>query len=220
MSNAAFVTMIGWGLLETLYMTLVSTACAYVLGLPMGIALTVSDRDGIKPAKGLNQSLGLIVNLVRSVPFLILLIAVIPVTRAITGTTIGPTAAIVPLVIAAAPFVARMVESSLKEVDRGVIEAAQSMGASPMQIICKVLLPEALPSLLTGATIAVTTILSYSAMAGIVGAGGLGAIAINYGMYRYQTDIMMVNVVVLVLVVQVLQESGMRLAKYTDKRIN
>ncbi len=157
--------------------------------------------------------------MVRSVPFLILLIAVMPVTRTIVGTTIGSKATIVPLVIGAAPFIARMVESSLKEVDRGVIEAAESMGASPFQIMFKVLLPEAKPSLLVGAAISVTTILGYSAMAGIVGGGGLGAIAMNYGYYRYQQDIMFITVILLVVIVQIMQEVGMKIATISDKRL-
>ena len=194
------------------------TALAYLLGLPMGIAMVVTDKEGIYPRERFNWILGLIINLFRSIPFLILLIMVLPVTRAIVGTTIGTNATIVPLVIAAAPFIARLVESSLKEVDKGVIEAAQSMGASSMQIITKVLLPEARPSLIVGAAIAVTTILSYSAMAGFVAGGGLGDIAIRYGYHRYQTDIMLVTVVLLVLIVQVLQEAGMRLARLGDKR--
>ena len=210
--------MIGSGLLETLYMVLVSTAMAYVLGLPLGIALVVTDRDGIRPMPHVNRIIGLIVNILRSVPFLILLIAVIPITKKIVGTTIGPNATVVPLVIASAPFVARVVESSLKEVDKGVIEAAESMGASPWKIIYRVILPEARPSLIVGGTIAVTTILSYSAMAGIVAGGGLGDIAIRYGYYRYQTNIMLVTVALLVIIVQVLQEIGMKLANIGDRR--
>ena len=210
--------MIGHGLLETLYMVLVSTAMAYVLGLPLGIALVVTDRDGIRPIAVLNRILGILINLLRSVPFLILLITVMPVTKFITGTTIGPNATVVPLVIASAPFIARIVESSLKEVDRGVVEAAQSMGASPMKIISKVLLPEARPSLIVGGAIAVTTILSYSAMAGIVAGGGLGDIAIRYGFYRSETDTMLITVAVLVIIVQILQEIGMKLAQIGDKR--
>ena len=210
--------MIGHGLLETLYMVLVSTAMAYVLGLPLGIALVVTDRDGIRPIAVLNRLLGILINLLRSVPFLILLITVMPVTKFITGTTIGPNATVVPLVIASAPFIARIVESSLKEVDRGVVEAAQSMGASPMKIISKVLLPEARPSLIVGGAIAVTTILSYSAMAGIVAGGGLGDIAIRYGFYRSETDTMLITVAVLVIIVQILQEIGMKLAQIGDKR--
>ncbi|NLP29746.1 MAG: ABC transporter permease [Clostridiales bacterium] len=211
--------MIGNGLLETLYMTLVSTALAYVIGLPLGVALVVSDGSQNSLVRGINTVLGIVVNLLRSVPFLILLVAVIPFTRLIVGTSIGSTATIVPLVIASAPFVARLVESSLKEVDKGVIEAAQCMGASMTQIIYKVMLPEAKPSLIVGSAIAVTTILSYSALAGFTGGGGLGDIAVRYGYYRYQDDIMLITVALLVIIVQILQEVGMRLAKIGDKRI-
>ncbi len=207
------------GLLETLYMTLISAALSYVLGLPLGLVLVVTDKDGVRPCPALNRVLGIIVNALRSVPFLILLFTVLPVTRFLTGTTIGPTATIVPLTIAAAPFVARMVESSVREVDRGVIEASLSMGASTMQIVLRVLLPEALPSLINGAAIATTTLLGYSAMAGICGGGGLGAIAINYGYYRGQVDIMLVMVLILILVVQLIQMLGERIAKCSDKRI-
>lgn len=206
------------GICETLYMTVVSTALAYVLGLPLGVLLCVTDKEGIRPMRWLNRILGFLINIVRSVPFLILLVAVIPLTRAIAGTIIGSTATIVPLVIAAAPFVARMVESSIKEVDRGVIEAAQSMGTSPLQIICKVLLPEAKPSLLVGSAIAITTILGYSAMAGFVGGGGLGAIAVNYGFYRYDAETMWITVLLLVVIVQIFQEAGMLIARRSDKR--
>jgi D-methionine transport system permease protein len=212
------LTMLGRGLMESLYMTLVSTALAYLFGLPLGITMVVTDKEGIYPRETLNWILGLVINLLRSVPFLILLVMVLPITRAIVGTTIGTNATIVPLVIAAAPFIARLVESSLKEVDKGVIEAAQSMGASSMQVITKVLLPEARPSLIMGGAIAVTTILSYSAMAGFVAGGGLGDIAIRYGYHRYQTDIMLVTVALLVIIVQVLQELGMKLARIGDKR--
>lgn len=212
--------MIGKGILETLYMTLVSTFFAYLLGLPLGIALVVTDREGILPQPLINRTLGILVNLLRSVPFLILLIAVQPLTRKIVGTTLGSTATIVPLVIAAAPFLARLVESSVKEVDHGVVEAAQSMGASPAQIVWKVLLPEAKPSLIVGSAIAVTSILSYSAMAGIVGGGGLGDIAIRYGYYRYETEIMLITVALLVLLVQLMQETGMWIARTLDKRIS
>lgn len=211
--------MIGQGIVETLYMTLASTALSYVFGLPLGILLVVTDKDGIFPMRVVNGVLGVIVNILRSVPFLILLVAVIPLTRAIVGTSIGSTATIVPLVIAAAPFIARLVESSIKEVDKGVIEAAQSMGASTFQIIWKVLLPEARPSLIVGSAIAITTILSYSAMAGFVGGGGLGDLAIKYGYYRYQNDVMLITVLVLVVLVQIFQEVGMRMAKIGDKRI-
>lgn len=210
--------MIGKGVLETLYMTLVSTFFAYAIGLPLGIALVVTDQEGIRPQTSINRTLGILVNLLRSVPFLILLIAVQPLTRKIVGTTLGSTATIVPLVIAAAPFIARLVESSVKEVDHGVIEAAQAMGATPAQIVWKVLLPEAKPSLVVGSAIAVTSILSYSAMAGIVGGGGLGDIAIRYGYYRYETEIMLITVALLVLLVQLMQETGMWIARTLDKR--
>ena len=217
MSNE-MVQLILRGILETLYMTLVSSALAYLFGLPLGLLLVVTDKGGIRPVPWLNRILGVFVNVIRSVPFIILLVALIPVTRAIVGTAVGSTATIVPLVIGSAPFVARMVESSIKEVDWGVIEAAQSMGASPLQIVWKVLLPEAKPSLVVGSAIAITTILSYSAMAGFVGGGGLGAIAINYGYYRYQADTMLITVAILVVIVQVFQEVGMYLANRGDKR--
>lgn len=211
--------MIKDGILETLFMVLGSSLIAYLLGIPLGIILVVTDSDGIRPFPALQKVLGLIINLLRSVPFIILLLVMIPVTRAIVGTTLGAKAVIPPLVAAAAPYIARMVESSFKEVDAGVIEAAQSMGATTWQIIVKVLLPEAKPSLLVGAAISITTILGYSAMAGFVGGGGLGAIAINYGYYRYQTDMMLVTVVILVVIVQIIQETWMKLSKISDKRI-
>ncbi len=219
MFEPAIMEMIGKGILETLYMTLVSTFFSYLFGLPMGVLLVISDPAGVSPRPLLNRVLGFFINILRSVPFIILLLAVIPITRAVVGSIIGPTAIIPPLVFAAAPFVARMVESSLKEVDSGVVEAAQSMGASTWQIIYKVLLPEALPSLMVGSAITVTTILGYTAMAGFVGGRGLGDIAIRYGFYRYQADMMFVTVVLLVIIVQVFQEVGMRLAKVSDKRI-
>ena len=228
MFKEGMLQVLGVGIYETLYMTLISTLMSYVIGLPIGLALVSTDKEGyfIIPFLGikipiiwLNKLLGFVVNILRSVPFLILLIAVMPVTRAIVGTTIGSKATIVPLVIAAAPFIARMVESSLKEVDRGVIEAAESMGASPFQIMFNVLLPEAKPSLLVGAAISITTILGYSAMAGIVGGGGLGAIAMNYGYYRYQQDIMFITVILLVVIVQIMQEVGMKIATISDKRL-
>ncbi len=206
------------GTFETFYMVIVSTLFSYALGLPLGVLLVVSDKDGIHPMPALNRVIGVAINLLRSAPFLILLVALTPVTRAIVGTSLGSTATIVPLVIGSAPFIARMVESSLKEVDGGVIEAAQSMGASPIQIILRVLLPEAKPSLMVGAAIAITTILGYSAMAGFVGGGGLGTIAVNYGVHRYQTDVMLVTLALLVIIVQVFQEVGMRIAARIDKR--
>ncbi|MDF2632656.1 MAG: transporter permease [Caproiciproducens sp.] len=218
MWDEATLSMLLWGIGETLYMTLVSALCAYIIGLPLGILLVTSAKDGIRPCRPLFKTLDVIVNLTRSVPFLILLIAILPFTRLVVGTTIGSTATIVPLTLSAAPFIARLVESSIKEVDVGVIEAAQSMGASSMQIIWKVMLPEARPSIVVGSAIATTTILGYSAMAGIVGGGGLGTIAINYGLYRWQGDMMLVAVVLLVIIVQVLQGIGMKAAGLSDKR--
>jgi len=214
-----WLPVIGVGILETLYMTLVSTLFAYLIGLPLGLWLVVTNPDGIRPNAAVSHIAGGIVNALRSAPFLILLMALIPLTRIITGTSIGSTAMIPPLVIAAFPFVARMVESSAKEVDRGVIEAALSMGSSPLQVVTKVILPEARPSLITGATIAITTILGYTAMAGVCGAGGLGAIAINYGYYRYQTGIMWVMVILLIVIVQIFQSIGNWLAFRCDRRI-
>lgn len=206
-------------ILVTLYMTLVSTVAAYILGLPMGIAMVVSAPDGLRPKHAVYRILDFIVNVVRSVPFLILLILVIPLTRAIVGKAYGPTATIVPLVLAAAPFIARMVESSLLEVDRGVIEAAQSMGANLWTIIWKVMLAEARTSLIVGATIVLGTVLGYSAMAGIVGGGGLGDVAIQYGYYRYDKEVMWTSVILLVVLVQLMQYAGTVLSKKTDKRI-
>ena len=219
MFSTKMLMLIGEGTLETFYMTLFSTAFAYLIGLPLGLLLVISDPDGIHPMPTLNKVLGTFINLLRSVPFLILLMALMPTTRFIVGTSIGSTATIPPLVIAAFPFVARMVESSVKEVDAGVIEAAQSMGASTLQIVCKVLLPEAKPSLLMGAAIATTTILGYSAMAGIVGGGGLGAIAINYGYYRKKVNILWVMVIFLSLIVQLFQTLGEKASRKVDKRI-
>lgn len=206
------------GIGETVYMTVVSTFFGYVLGLPMGIVLAVTDKEGIRPNALIYKILDVIANIVRSIPFLILLILLIPFTRAIVGKSYGSTATIVPLVIAAAPFIARMVESSIKEVDPGVIEAAKSMGASTMTIITKVLLVEARTSLIVGMTITLGTILGYSAMAGTVGGGGLGDIAIRYGYYRYESAIMIVTVVLLVILVQVFQTIGMKVSARLDKR--
>lgn len=206
------------GIIETLYMTLVSTIFAYLFGIPIGVILYITDKKGICHNRIVNFIVGVTVNMLRSVPFLILLVAILPFTKLVVGTTIGSTATIVPLVVAAAPFVARMVESSLKEIDPGVIEAAKAMGSSTWQIIVKVLLPEAKPSLLVGCTISLATILGYSAMAGFVGGGGLGAIAINYGYYRYQADIMWITVAMLVLIVQFFQEVGLRFVSKVDKR--
>ncbi len=206
------------GIQETLYMTIVSTAFAYLFGIPIGVILYITDKKGICSNGVINFVVGAIVNMVRSIPFLILLVAILPFTKLVVGTTIGSTATIVPLIVAATPFVARMVESSIKEVDSGVIEAARAMGSSVPQIIFKVLLPEAKPSLMIGCTISLATILGYSAMAGFVGGGGLGAIAINYGYYRYQADIMWITVILLILIVQLFQEIGLRLVRKVDKR--
>jgi D-methionine transport system permease protein len=219
MFDTAVVEMIKQGIIETIYMTLFSSFLAYVFGLPLGILLVITDKDGIAPLRIVNIVLGTIINIIRSVPFIILLIAVIPLTRAIIGTTLGSTATVIPLVIASAPYVARLVEASLKEVDGGVIEAAQSMGASVMEIIVKVLIPESMPALISGAAIAVTTILGYSAMSGFVGGGGLGDIAIRYGYYRYENEIMFVTVAILIIIVQIFQEVGNRWTKHSDKRI-
>ena len=219
MFKEGMLALVGQGFIETIYMTVISTVLAYIIGVPLGLVLVVTDKDGIHPIPWLNSLLGMIINFFRSIPFLILLIALMPFTKMVVGTVIGSKAAIVGLWIAAAPFIARMVESSLKEVEIGVVEAAQSMGASPFQIMTKVLLPEAKPSLLVGAAISITTILGYSAMAGIVGAGGLGAIAINYGYYRKQSDIMYVMVILMAIIVLVFQELGMRISKHTDRRL-
>lgn len=219
MFKEGMLALVGQGFIETIYMTVISTVLAYIIGLPLGLVLVVTDKDGIHPISWLNSLLGMIINFFRSIPFLILLIALMPFTKMVVGTIIGAKAAIVGLWIAAAPFIARMVESSLKEVEIGVVEAAQSMGASPFQIMTKVLLPEAKPSLLVGAAISITTILGYSAMAGICGAGGLGAIAINYGYYRKQSDIMYVMVILMAIIVLVFQELGMRISKHTDRRL-
>ena len=214
----ATIEMLLEGVVDTLYMTLVSTFFSYVFGMMMGTVLVICRQDGITPRPMIYAVLDVVVNLTRSFPFLILMIAVIPLTRLLVGTTIGNNATVVPLVIAAAPFVARLVESSLLEVDGGVIEAAQSMGASTMQIIMKVLLPEALPSLINGSAIAATTILGYSAMSGAVGGGGLGKLAIMYGYNRYQTDIMIATVILLIIIVQIFQSFGNWATRRSDKR--
>lgn len=212
------IDMIIAGIGETLYMTLVSTFFGYVFGLPLGVALTVTDKGGIKPNAPVYKILDFISNIVRSVPFLILLIVLIPFTRMLVGKSYGSTATIVPLVVAATPFIGRMVESSLNEVDGGVIEAAQSMGAGTFTIIFNVLLVEARTSILVGMTIATGTILGYSAMAGTVGGGGLGDIAIRYGYHRYQADIMIVTVILLIVLVQIFQTIGMFISNKVDKR--
>ena len=206
------------GVRDTLYMTLASTLLGYLLGLPMGVVLAVTDKDGIRPNPFVYRILDVISNVIRSVPFLILLILLIPFTRLIVGKSYGSTATIVPLVISAAPYIARLVESSIKEVDKGVIEAAKSMGASDFAIIFHVLLVEARTSIVTGATIALGTILGYSAMAGTVGGGGLGDIAVRYGYYRWQTDIMIITVLLIILLFQIFQNVGMRISRAVDKR--
>lgn len=206
------------GVRDTLFMTLLSTFFGYVLGLPWGIVLAVTDKSGIRPNAVIYRVLDVAANILRSIPFLILLILVLPLTRAIVGKSTGAAATIVPLTIAAAPFIGRMIESSIKEVDHGVVEAAQSMGADTFTIIWKVLLVEARTSILVGVTIAIGTILGYSAMAGVVGGGGLGDIAMRYGYYRYETLIMIVSVVLLVVLVQIFQTLGMRLSVKLDKR--
>ena len=217
--NQAMIKLLADGVVETLYMVLVSSAVSYAIGIPLGVLVYITDKGGICKNRFINFIVGGIINLVRSVPFLILLVAILPFTRLVVGTTIGSTATIVPLVVAAAPYVARMVESSLKEVNSGVIEAAQAMGSSSFQIIYKVLLPEAKPSLIVGVTISLATILGYSAMAGFVGGGGLGAIATNYGYYRYDSKTMLITVALLVIIVQLFQEGGLRLVHRIDKRI-
>ena len=218
MWDSTIIMMIVRGIGETLYMTLTSTLLGYVLGLPMGILLVICAKDGIRPNAFVYKIFDLISNIFRSIPFLILLILVMPLTAKLVGKSYGSTATIVPLTFAAAPYIARMVESSLKEVDRGVIEAAQSMGASTWEIVWKVYLKEARTSLIVNATIAPGTILGYSAMAGTVGGGGLGDIAIRYGYYRYQVDIMIVTVIILVLLVQLFQSIGMLISKKMDRR--
>jgi len=209
MFNAQINEMLIQGVKDTLYMTLGSTALGYAIGLPMGITLAVTDKDGLKPNAFIYRIFDLIANVVRSIPFLILLIIMIPVTRAIVGKSYGASATIIPLVATAAPYIARLVESSLKEVDTGVIEAARAMGASNLNIIFRVLLVEARTSLVMGATIATGTILGYSAMAGTVGGGGLGDIAVRYGYYRWQTDIMIVTVILIIILFQIIQNVGM-----------
>ncbi|MCI7691810.1 MAG: ABC transporter permease [Oscillospiraceae bacterium] len=206
------------GVLETIYMTFISAFFAYLFGLPLGILLSVTDKGGIRPIPWLNKIVGFIVNIFRSIPFVILMIAVLPAAKLIVGTALGNKAAIVTLIIAAIPYVARMVESSIKEVDSGVIEAAQAMGTSSIRIVFKVLIPEAKPSLLVGSVISLVTILGYSAMAGTIGGGGLGMIAINFGYQRFNDEIIWICVLLTVIIVQIIQEVGMLIARKTDKR--
>lgn len=205
---------------ETFYVTLVSTIFAIIIGLPLGVLLVAGEKNGVMPLPSwLMKILNIIINLLRSIPFLILMILVIPLTRLIVGTSVGTVASIVPLVIAAFPFIARLVETSLREVNPKIIEMAQSLGASPVQIICKVMIPESIPSLLSNATTAITTILGYTAMSGIIGGGGLGKIAINYGYYRYKYMVMVFAVILLIVLVQIFQTVGTKLAVKSDKRL-
>ena len=208
----------GFAIWETFYVTVLSTAFSLVIGLPLGVLLVITRRGGIRPMPTFNAVAGAIVNFLRSIPFIILLAMLFPVTRVVMGRAIGTVSVIFPLTVSAFPYVARMVEGSFNEVDNGIIEAAQSMGSTNRQIIFKVLLPEALPSLISGAAIVTTNVLGYSAMAGFVGGGGLGTIAVNYGVYRYQTDVMLVTLAMLVIIVQLFQELGMRIATRIDKR--
>lgn len=211
---------IPWAIWETIYATFISTGLAILIGLPLGMLLVAGDANGVKPLpKWFMSLLNTIINLLRSIPFLILMIMAFPLARLIVGTTVGTTASIVPLVVAAFPFVARLVETSLREVNPNIIEAAQSMGATPFQIMWKVMLPESIPSLLSNFTTAITTILGYTAMSGIIGGGGLGMIAINYGYYRYKYLVMYVAVILLIIIVQIFQSVGTRMAIKSDKRL-
>lgn len=212
MSNE-MILLLAESLLETIYMVGISAFIATLLGLPLGVILVTTDRGHILENISLNRILGSIANAARSTPFIILMVAIIPLTRLIAGTSIGTNAAIVPLSIAAIPFVARVIESSLREVDHGVIEAAQAMGASPMQIIIKVLIPEALPSIILGITLTVISLIGYSAMAGAIGGGGLGDLAIRYGYQRFRADIMLITVIILIAQVQLVQSCGDALAR-------
>lgn len=217
---SVFETELPLAIWETLYVTVLATAFSVIIGLPLGVLLVTGEKDGILPLpNGVMHIINIIINLLRSVPFLILMIMVFPLTRLIVGTTVGTVASIVPLVIAAFPFVARMIESSLREVNPNIIETAQSMGASPLQIIVKVMIPESIPSLISDITISITTILGYSAMSGIIGGGGLGKIAINYGYYRYQYLVMIVAVILLIIIVQLIQSIGTKLSATSDKRL-
>ena len=209
-----------YGIWETIYMTLLSTVFAYIIGLPIGLILSVTGKNGIRPIAWLNRILGIIVNVFRSIPFIILMVAMLPVAKFIVGSSLGNKAMIVTLVIAAAPYVARMVESSIAEVGGGVIEAAKAMGTPTFKIVTKVLIPEARPSLITGAIISMVTILGYSAMAGTIGGGGLGQIAITYGYQKYQNNIIWICVALTIIIVQIIQELGAFIARKSDRRIN
>lgn len=206
------------GVWQTVYMTFLTSLFAYVIGLPLGVALIVTDKNGLHPMRGVSAVLGWIVNIGRSIPFVILMLVITPLTRLIVGRAYGTTATIVPLVVAAAPFVARMVEQSLGEIDRGVVEAARTMGATTFEIVWKVLLPESVPSLIRGAAVTVITLVGYSAMAGALGGGGLGDIAVRYGMHRYEYDVMLLTLVLIIVIVQVIQVVFDLVAKRVDKR--
>lgn len=213
------LSMYGKAIVDTLYVTLFSTLIAYLLGLPLGVLLYGTSTDGIFPQKVVNSVVGFCVNILRSIPFIILLVMTQPLAKIVVGTKLGNNAFIFYLVIASAPYVARMVESSLREVDRGVIEAAQSMGSTNLQIICKVVLPEAKPSLIVGGAIAITTILGYTPMTYLIAGGGLGQLAIQYGLYRFTDSIMYISSILLIVLVQIIQEGLGYLAKVCDKRI-
>ena len=205
---------------DTLYVTFAATFLAILIGLPLGMLLVAGEKNGIRPIpSGLMKVINVVINLLRSIPFIILIVLVIPLTRLLVGTSVGTVASIVPLTVAAFPFIARLVEGSLREVNHGVIEASQSMGASTWQIITKVLLPEALPSLISGGTITLTTILGYGAMAGIIGGGGLGKLAVDYGLYNFRPIVMWASVIGLVILVQIFQSIGTKLSTACDKRL-
>ncbi|MBM6824998.1 methionine ABC transporter permease [Veillonella magna] len=206
------------GLGETLQMTAISTIVAMIVGIPLGVVLVITGKGHILSNKAVNSTLGAVVNALRSIPFIILMVAIIPLTRLIAGTSIGTTAACVPLTIAAIPFLARLVETSIREINSGVIEAAQAMGASPFQIIRKVLLPEALPTIIDNVTVLIVNLISYSAMAGAIGGGGLGDIAIRYGYQRFQGDVMLATIIILIVLVQLIQSIGDFLSRKVNKR--
>ena len=206
------------GFLETVQMTVISTVVAVLLGVPLGVILVITSRGHIMQNEAVNKVLGAIVNATRSIPFIILMVAIIPFTRLVAGTSIGTTAACVPLTLAAIPFLARLVETAIKEVNSGVIEAAQSMGATPLQIIWKVLLPEALPTLIDNITVLIVNLISYSAMAGAIGGGGLGDVAIRYGYQRFQGDVMLATIIILIVLVQVIQSLGDYLSRKVNKK--
>jgi len=216
--SAVITNLLLKSLAETIYMLVFSSLISALVGIPLGILLVVTEKNGILACPGLNKPLAFIINMVRSIPFIILMVAIIPFTRLIAGTSIGTTAAIVPLTLAAIPYTARMVETSIREIPSGLIEAAESMGASPLQIIWKVLIPEALPSIIESLTVVIVSLIGASAMAGTIGGGGLGDLAIRYGYQRFQADVMIATIVVLVIVVQLIQFIGSNLAKKMDKR--